>query len=121
MTSTNDQALTLLQAAGGGALDGVQGAGLHLAYQPAAAPTVGQAANVAAGAAALADYRRRKSANTLRNHGAALASFGRFLADLAGRGRAATAGAGLDLAGLDAAAAAWADLDGAALATSAAA
>ena len=87
----------------------------------AAALTVGQAANAAAGAAALADYRRRKSANTLRNHGAALASFAAFLQGLAGRGRAAAAGAGLDLAALDAAAAAWADLDGAALATSAAA
>ncbi len=108
-----DQALTLLQAADGGALD--------MADRTAAAPTVGQAANMAAGAAALADYRRRKSANTLRTHGAALDRFARFLADLAGRGRAAAAGAGLDLADLDAAAAAWADLDGAALATSAAA
>ena len=50
----------------------------------AAALTVGQAANAAAGAAALADYRRRKSANTLRNHGAALASFAAFLQGLAG-------------------------------------
>ena len=79
MTSTNDQALTLLQAADRGALD--------VADRPA--PTIGQAANAAAGAAALADYRRRKSANTLRNHGAALASFARFLADLAGRVEAA--------------------------------
>ena len=114
MTSTNDQALTLLQAADGGALD----------VADRAAPTIGQAANAAAGAAALADYRRRKSANSLRNHGAALASFARFLADLAGRlEAAASAGAGLDLAdgpALDQAAA-WADLDGAALATSAAA
>ena len=88
---------------------------LDVADRPA--PTIGQSANRAAGAAALADYRRRKSANTLRNHGAALDHFGRFLADLAGRGRAAAAGAGLDLADLDAAAAAWADLDGAALAS----
>ena len=106
-----DQALTLLQAADGGALD----------VADRAAPTVGQAANAAAGAAALADYRRRKSANSLRTQDAALDLFARFLADLAGRGRAAAAGAGLDLADLDAAAAAWADLDGAALATSAAA
>ena len=106
-----DQALNLLQAADGGALD----------VAARAAPTVGQAANVAAGAAALADYRRRKSANSLRTQDAALDLFARFLADLAGRGRAAAAGAGLDLADLDAAAAAWADLDGAALATSAAA
>ena len=111
MTSTNDQALTLLQAADRGALD--------VADRPA--PTIGQAANAAAGAAALADYRRRKSANSLRTQDAALNLFARFLADLAGRGRAAAAGAGLDLADLDAAAAAWADLDGAALATSAAA
>ena len=108
---TPDQALTLLQAADRGALD--------VADRPA--PTIGQAANASAGAAALADYRRRKSANTLRTHGAALDHFGRFLAGLAGRGRVAAAGAGLDLADLDAAAAAWADLDGAALATSAAA
>lgn len=108
---TPDQALTLLQAADRGALD--------VADRPA--PTIGQAANAAAGAAALADYRRRKSANTLRTQDAALDHFGRFLAGLAGRGRAAAAGAGLDLADLDAAAAAWADLDGAALATSAAA
>jgi integrase len=105
-----DQALNLLQAADGGALD----------VAARAAPTVGQAANRAAGAAALADYRRRKSANSLRTQDAALDLFARFLADLAGRGRAAAAGAGLDLADLDAAAAAWADLDGAALATSAA-
>ena len=105
-----DQALNLLQAADGGALD----------VAARAAPTVGQAANRAAGAAALADYRRRKSANSLRTQDAALDLFARFLTDLAGRGRAAAAGAGLDLADLDAAAAAWADLDGAALATSAA-
>ena len=78
-----------------------------------AAPTIGQAANAAAGAAALADYRRRKSANTLRNHGAALDHFGRFLAGLAGHVEAV--GAGLDQA------AAWAGLDGAALASTAAA
>ena len=106
-----DQALNLLQAADGGALD----------VADRAAPTVGQAANRAAGAAALADYRRRKSANSLRTQDAALDLFAWFLADLAARGRAAAAGAGLDLADLDAAAAAWADLDGAALATSAAA
>ena len=105
-----DQALNLLQAADGGALD----------VAARAAPTVGQAANRAAGAAALADYRRRKSANSLRTQDAALDLFAWFLADLAARGRAAAAGAGLDLADLDAAAAAWADLDGAALATSAA-
>ena len=87
----------------------------------AAALTVGQAANRAAAAWAFVDYRSRKSANTLRTQDAALDHFARFLADLAGRGRAAAAGAGLDLADLDAAAAAWADLDGAALAASAAA
>ena len=84
MTSTNDQALTLLQAADSGALD----------VADRAAPTIGQAANAAAGAAALADYRRRKSANSLRTQDAALDLFARFLADLAGRGRAAAAGAG---------------------------
>ena len=39
-------------------------------FDQSAALTVGQAANVAADAAALADYRRRKLAITLRNHGA---------------------------------------------------
>ena len=45
----------------------------------AAALTVGQAANRAAAAWAFADYRGRKSANTLRNHDAALSLFAVFL------------------------------------------
>ena len=102
-----DQALTILD----------QGAALDVADPQAAALTVGGAANAAAARSAFSDYRRRKSANTLRNHGAALASFAAFLQGLAGRGRAAAAGAGLDLADLDRTAAAWADLDGAALAS----
>lgn len=44
-----------------------------------AALTVGQAANRAAAAWAFADYRGRKSANTLRNHDAALDLFATFL------------------------------------------
>lgn len=47
----------------------------------AAALTVGQAANRAAAAWAFADYRGRKSANTLRNHDAALSLFAAFLID----------------------------------------
>jgi integrase len=93
-------------------------AGAALDEAGRAAPTIGQAANAAAGAAAFADYRRRKSANTLRNHDAALNHFARFLAGLAARVEAAAgdvAGAGLDQA------AAWAGLDGAALASTAAA
>ncbi len=62
-----------------------------------AALTVGQAANRAAAAWAFADYRGRKSANTLRNHDAALGLFGRFL--------------------MESGAADFADLDGAALAS----
>lgn len=46
-----------------------------------AALTVGQAANRAAAAWAFADYRGRKSANTLRNHDAALSLFAAFLID----------------------------------------
>lgn len=101
----NDQALTLLQAAAGAALD---------LADPAAASTLGQAANAVAARAAFADYRRRKAANTLRAHDAALGHFARFLQGLAGRiERAAgdVAGADLDQA------AAWADLGGAALAS----
>lgn len=86
-----------------------------------AALTIGQAANTAAGAAALADYRARKSANTLLNHDAALGHFARFLAGLAQRGAAALAAGGLDGADLDDATAAWVTLDGAALGTSPAA
>jgi len=63
----------------------------------AAALTVGQAANRAAAAWAFLDYRGRKSANTLRNHAAALDHLARFLVD---RGAAERA-----------------DLDGQALAT----
>ena len=103
----SDQALTILD----------QGAALDVADPQAAALTVGRAANAAAARSAFADYRRRKSANTLRNHGAALDHFAGFLQGLAGRGRAAAAGAGLDLADLDRTAAAWAGLDGAALAS----
>jgi integrase len=106
-----DQGAALMARPSAGALD--------MADRTAAASTLGQAANVAAGAAAFADYRRRKSANTLRNHGAALDHFGRFLVGLAGRVEAAAGdGAALDAGALDQAAA-WADLDGAALATSA--
>ena len=108
-----DQAAALTARPSAGALD--------MADRTAAASTLGQAANVAAGAAAFADYRRRKSANTLRGHGAALDHFGRFLVGLAGRVEAAAGdGAALDAGALDQAAA-WADLDGAALASTAAA
>ena len=92
---------------------------LDMADRTAAASTLGQAANAAAARVAFADYRRRKSANTLRAHGAALDHFGRFLAHVAGRVEVAAgdvAGVGLDGPALDQAAA-WADLDGAALAS----
>jgi len=102
----HDHGAALDQAA---ALTARPSAGLDPADRPA--PTIGQAANAAAARAAVADYRRRKSANTLRTQDAALDHFSRFLAGLAGRGRAAAAAAGLDLSDLDAAAAAWAGLD----------
>jgi integrase len=67
-----------------------------------AALTAGQAANRAAAAWAFLDYRGRKSANTLRNHDAALSQFAAFLID-----RGAAARADLDGAALASDPAAW--------------
>ena len=67
-----------------------------------AALTVGQAANRAAAAWAFLDYRGRKSANTLRNHDAALSYFAAFLID-----RGAAARDDLDAAALASDPAAW--------------
>lgn len=67
-----------------------------------AALTAGQAANRAAAAWAFLDYRGRKSANTLRNHDAALSLFAAFLID-----RGAAALADLDAAALASDPAAW--------------
>lgn len=76
-----------------------QGAALDLLD---GAATVGQLANQAAAAWSFIDYRARKSANTLRNHDAALSLFAGFLID-----RGAAAFADLDAAALAGDPAAW--------------